>query len=167
MQSITDPIHNESEDDVDGDSTSGDTSHGSASSVFLPMPFEVESNPSDDALFPSIFWTSSEFLKVDWFSSSSVQWGKWVYDPRTKTLRHSLTHRSFSLLKINDPTRLLKVLASLLVQPHSDTEQFYQLASGILKNRHGADWNSFWAAGESTFTHIISKPASFKGTHGH
>lgn len=149
----------------DGDS-SGEAASGSASSVFLPMPFENDSQV-DESIFPTLFWSSSDFNRINWLSDRSIQWGKWVYDPRTKTLRHSLTHRTFSLNKINDPTRLLKVLASLLVQPHSDTEQFYQLASGVLKNRHGTDWNSFWQLGDATFLKTISKPNTPKPPNSH
>lgn len=154
------PNNLDDSDTSEGESSSGSGSNGAqiSSSLFLPMPFEVDPPSSDESLVPS-FWSDGSYGRIDWLCSH-VQWGKWVYDARTRTLRHTITHRSFSLSKLDDPSRLLKAMTSLMIQPNGDTEHFYQLASGILKYRHNSDWNSFWLNGESTLSLLPTKTVS-------
>lgn len=112
------------------------------------FPFEHSTHRlPEDALFTNNFWYDGSYGKVDWLGDT-VKWGKWLYDPKTRTIKHSLTHRAISLGKLNSPQRLLRTMTSLMTQPHGDPSHFYQLATGILQKRHQKDWKDLWTKGE-------------------
>jgi hypothetical protein len=141
-------IEEEKEDD-EGKGGAGDP----PPAFVLPFPFEKEYAVADEALPPAEFWYDGSYAKVDWWSMMIV-WGRWSYDAKTKKLKHALTQRSFNMAYLNTPEKLLRAMTSLMIQPQGDVEQFYQLASGVLKKRHGIEWQNFWGEGAV----ILDKP---------
>ena len=145
----TNPFTDEEED-------SGSQSGGGMQAppaLTLPFPFESpHSGPSDDeAVLSDGFWHDGSYHQVDWWAPT-VRWGKWVYDARTRTIKHALTRRLFSFQNLDNPERLLRAMASLMVHPHGESERFYQLASGVLNKRHGVGWDAFWGKGETVLS---------------
>jgi hypothetical protein len=156
--------------DLSDDDESGSTGGGGMQAppaLMLPFPFEVERGASDEeAVMTDGFWHDGSYRHVDWWSPT-VRWGKWVYDARTRTIKHALTRRLFSFQNLDSPERLLRAMASLMIQPHGDSERFYQLASGLLQKRHGVGWESFWGNCEAVLssepTPRPSAPSASKG----
>lgn len=146
------------EDDESGDAGKAGSSSLSIS-LFLPIPFEVESIDSIESEEGSHSDKSFYYAyhKTDWHGQS-VQWGRWVYDSRNQTLKHSISHRIIYLTRINSSNKLLKVISSLMIQPNGDSEQFYQLATGILQHRHGASWDDVWKDPTQVFKNEKIRP---------
>jgi hypothetical protein len=134
------------------DESSGDGGGSESFSNFI-FPFEARAKESEDgvrSLAPN-FWYDGTFAELNWFQST-IQWGKWVYDSNSMQLTHILSKRNFRLQLLDSPDAMLRALTSLLVQPHSEPERFYQLIYGLLKYRHGISIDDFWHNGLATLT---------------
>lgn len=116
---------------------------------FQQSPYSFQ----EGALFTENFWYDGSYSKINWLGDT-VKWGQWLYDPKTRTIKHNLTQRAISLGKLNSPQRLLRVITSLMKQPHGDPTQFHQLATGILQKRYNKDWADLWTKGEEVIKDI-------------
>lgn len=150
------------EEEEQGDSSS---SGGIETPPGYKPVFPFQQNHStfpDGSLFTNNFWYDGSYAKINW-TGDTVKWGQWLYDPKTRTIKHNLTQRAIALGKLTNPQRLLRVMTSLMNQPHGEPTQFYQLATGILQKRHQKDWVDLWTKGEEVIKETNNTPLVQKG----
>jgi hypothetical protein len=149
---------NEEERDDSSSGTGGGV--GEPPALVFEFPFEAKDGfeLEKESVLIDGFWHDGSFAKLHWWGTY-VKWGRWTYDTKQKVLKHALTQRTFRLAGLDSQERLLRAMTSLLVQPNADVEHFYQLATGVLKHRHGVNWDAFWGRGEQVLQTSLPPPS--------